>query len=326
MGSAPVCHTHGSVRRASQPGARRGSPGATLAAILYGAIAGSFHESVSSVQLFMPDLVPPGTATTATPTLPKSLRRLLARARASRVPAEDYVALLCGAFGVERQRDWPVAPLTLMADGLDPGAHYWLRADPVHLRADQANLVLLEGRHIPIADAEAGELVDALNRHFAADALAFHAPSPRRWYVRPPTQAEIRIPINSLWFWGGGVLPPPQAPKNGCFWSDDPLARGLALWAGLTPYPLPDEADAVLARTAEHWIALEPPGNGHSTQTLERWDRTWFAPLHAALSRRVLDRLRLHAFHAGQALSFELVPSDLWKVWRRRVPLPVAHA
>jgi hypothetical protein len=324
----------------------------------------------------MPDLVPAGTAASATPSLPSALRRLLARARASRLQAEDYTALLCSAFGVERQRDWPVAPLTLLADGLDPQAHYWLRADPVHLRADQANLVLLEGKHISITRAEAGELVDALNRHFARDGLAFHAPSARRWYARAPAAAEIEtvplrkasgrgidallprgrdaqrwhrwinevqmllhahplnarreargeLPINSLWFWGGGVLPPRTPRVEACVWTVHPLARGLARWAGLNPQPLPDDAEPVLARAGERWITLEPSGDGHDAQTLERWDRAWFAPLVAALSRRALSAVRLHVFHGGQALRFELAPNDLWKLWRRRVSLPVAHA
>jgi hypothetical protein len=339
-------------------------------------VAGRFHESVSSVQLFMPDLVPAGTAATATPQLPRALHRLLARARLSRLQAEDYIALLCSTFGVERRRDWPVAALTLLADGLNPGTHYWLRADPVHLRANQANLVLLEGEHISIADAEARELVDALNGYFAPDGLVFHAPSARRWYVRTPAAAEIEtvslraasgrsigellprgahaqrwhgwineaqmllhahpvnaqregrgeLPINSLWFWGGGVLPP-RPPRCGvCVWTAHPLARGLALWAGLEPQPQPEDAEPVLARTGEHWITLQPPGRSPSAATLEGLDRAWFAPLAAALSRRTLSIVRLHAFHGGQALRFDLAPNDLWKLWRRGLNLWPAHA
>ena len=41
--------------------------------------------------------------------------------------------------------DWPVAPLTLALDGLAAGNAYWLRCDPVHLRAERSGLILVDG-------------------------------------------------------------------------------------------------------------------------------------------------------------------------------------
>jgi hypothetical protein len=147
---------------------------------------------VRSVQLFVPQFVPdppdPAEALSGHP----ALQRLLARARRQRVAADHFEAVLCGAFAVRAQDDWPVAPLTLRADGQAPGEHFWLRADPVHLHAQRSELVLVDGDRLDIASGEAAALVDALNLHFSPDGLGFTAPAATRWYVRLPQPARLR--------------------------------------------------------------------------------------------------------------------------------------
>lgn len=111
------------------------------------------------------------------------LETLLARGTVVPQPALERDAWLCRAFGVARQHDWPVAPLTLAADGVDPQHYYWLRADPVELRMERSRLVL--ARAVSDLDAtESRELIAALNRHFARDGITLLAPFPRRWYLR----------------------------------------------------------------------------------------------------------------------------------------------
>ena len=82
--------------------------------------------------LYVPDFfsaegVPPADSLAAAETL-------IARGRRKRIASVSPEAWLFGRFGVERQRDWPVAPYTLLADGGAPERHFWMRADPVHLR------------------------------------------------------------------------------------------------------------------------------------------------------------------------------------------------
>ena len=88
-----------------------------------------------------------------------------------------WEAWLCQAFEVERQRDWPIAPLTLTIDGCEPRSSYWLRADPVHLRAHRDRLVLADSSAFDISRDEADAFIEALNGHFAADKLHFVAPA-----------------------------------------------------------------------------------------------------------------------------------------------------
>lgn len=111
------------------------------------------------------------------------LETLLARGNVVQQPALERDAWLCRAFSVAKQHDWPIAALTLAADGVDPEHYYWLRADPVELRLERNRLVMAGGVSDLDAD-ESRDLVAALNKHFARDGITLLAPFPQRWYLR----------------------------------------------------------------------------------------------------------------------------------------------
>ncbi|HSM97404.1 MAG TPA: hypothetical protein VLS47_00180 [Gallionella sp.] len=94
---------------------------------------------------------------------------------------------LCELFGVPCAAEAPVAPISAAFDGLAAGC--WLRADPVHLRLQRDQMLLLPNREIS-AD-EAGQLCASLNLHFAGQGMEFFAPHPQRWYVRLDTLPRI---------------------------------------------------------------------------------------------------------------------------------------
>jgi hypothetical protein len=135
--------------------------------------------------LFIPHLLPSDDiARHAAGDLPlTALRKLLARARHERLAPVATEAWLCQAFSVEKQLDWPVAALTLLLDGVDPGTRYWLRADPVHLRLRRNQMLLADSSVLGLSQQDADELVAFLNRHFENDGLRFIAPQPGRWYL-----------------------------------------------------------------------------------------------------------------------------------------------
>jgi len=87
---------------------------------------------------------------------------------------------LCELFDVPCQPEAPIAPVSAVFDGLGEGC--WLRADPVHLRLQHDQLVLLPD--VEVSADEAGWLCAALNEHFAGQGMEFFAPHPQRWYVR----------------------------------------------------------------------------------------------------------------------------------------------
>jgi hypothetical protein len=119
------------------------------------------------------------------------LQTLLARADAERYPPISIEGWLCQAYQVERQQDWPIAPLTLVLDGGDAGDGYWLRADPVHLQLGREQVLLMEAPLLGITREEAQALVAALNAHFASRGLTFQAPHSERWYVHVDNTPDL---------------------------------------------------------------------------------------------------------------------------------------
>ena len=298
---------------------------------------------------------------------------LIARGRRRWIAFVSPEAWLFGRFGVERQRDWPVAPYTLLADGGAPERHFWMRADPVHLRVGRDSLVLADGAAFEVSRAESEALVETLNRHFGPTML-FYPMRPARWYVRlekaPDMQttpaaaarglaideklpsgpdamrfhalmneaqmllhehpvnagreARGELTLNSIWFWGGGVIDASKARPFSTVVGDDPLTRGLALAAGIPARALPKDAGSMLAGLGDEGVALVVLDAPRGAQLRERrtaLERDWFGPFLAALRSGRIGMLTLHLAGENRLLQVETVRSDLRHFWRRRKPL-----
>src|SRR5438552_11348597 len=131
--------------------------------------------------LYIPDFfsaegLPPADSLAAAETL-------IARGRRRRMAPVSPEAWLFERFAVPKQRDWTVAPYTLLADGGAPERDFWLRADPVHLRLGRDTLTFADTAAFDVSRAESEALVETLNRHFG-DAMLFYPVQPARWYVR----------------------------------------------------------------------------------------------------------------------------------------------
>jgi hypothetical protein len=135
----------------------------------------------------------------ALPSLP-ALERLLSRGSLRNTAQGSVEETLCGRFAVEPQQDGPpVAPLTLLADGGEPGDGWWLRADPVHLMADRDRLLLFESHAFSLPAEEAERLVAGFNRDFSGHGWRLHAPRPERWYLCLDRAPDIRThPITGV--------------------------------------------------------------------------------------------------------------------------------
>ncbi|WP_159668547.1 hypothetical protein [Andreprevotia sp. IGB-42] len=117
-----------------------------------------------------------------------ALNRLLGRGAARRSAPATPHAVLARDFAVA---ELAVAPLTLQLDAPAEEAGYWLRADPVHLRPDRDQLVMLDSRAFELTQAEADGLCDGLNHIFAEDGFRFLAATPYRWYLRLPADPHL---------------------------------------------------------------------------------------------------------------------------------------
>ncbi len=116
-----------------------------------------------------------------------ALELLLARGRRTEAPAGNLEAWLCRAFGLHQDATGdpavPAGALTAHAHGLDAGASRWLRADPVHLRADRDRVLLLPSRGFAVSAGEAEGLAAALAPLLAGN-FVLHAARPDQWCLR----------------------------------------------------------------------------------------------------------------------------------------------
>lgn len=119
-----------------------------------------------------------------------ALETLLARGSLRSSPADGVEAAFCQALGVARQQDWPLAPITLEADGGVAGDAYWLRADPVHLVLMRDRIVLADSASIALSREEADALAETIGRHFGAE-LNLHPLHPQRWYLQFPAAPAL---------------------------------------------------------------------------------------------------------------------------------------
>lgn len=113
-----------------------------------------------------------------------------------------------------------------------------------------------------------------------------------------------RQPVNSLWFWGAGVLPDAVETVHGALHSGDESALALADAAGIAR-PLPARLDI---------------GSGdvvfdlHHARDLAGLERDWLLPACAALRDRELQQMVLD-FADGRV--WQLAPGQRWRFWRR---------
>ncbi|MGH8640357.1 MAG: hypothetical protein ACRET6_01525 [Burkholderiales bacterium] len=118
-----------------------------------------------------------------------ALETLLARGARTRVGGASLERWLGAAHGFSAEL--PLAPYSLRGDGVEPGDHWWLRADPVHLKVHGDRLVLADASRLePTAD-EARQYVATLNAHFAGEGMTFVAPGPLRWYARVASEPRL---------------------------------------------------------------------------------------------------------------------------------------
>jgi hypothetical protein len=172
------------------------------------------HVHLLLPDLLIPDLLAEKAAASALagglvlPGLP-ALETLMARARRS-----SMAAYTSAESWLADRYDLPdrtaAAPYSLLGDGGDPGQARWLRADPVHLRADRDALVLADASVFSLAPDESEALAASLSRHFGPS-LQFQPATPERWYARMDAGMD----------------------KTGLRWTPLALARGKPLAAQL---------------------------------------------------------------------------------------------
>ena len=112
------------------------------------------------------------------------------------------------------------------------------------------------------------------------------------------------VPVNSLWFWGGGILPDSVASDFLSVFSDDPVLHGLA---GIGMFETMSLADFSGFESLANDTVIDLRAARDAKALLE----CWLQPAHAAALQGSVD------FDLADGRMFRLQPNQRWRFWRK---------
>lgn len=366
--------------------------------------------------LLIPDLIPPP-GFIAEPDLPAlpGLQALLAQGTIKRQPGRFLEEACLHELGLKYIASNPVAALSLLADGGQPGDDMWLRADPVHLHISRDNVQLMDSHVIEPTLDEAHAIATTLNHHLATGEttreLVIEVRDAARWYLKIPhtempettalwrasganvfdhlpentvgninwrsLQNELQmllhdhpvnlarlerntLPINGIWFWGGGtfrthapvvkaantshllqirnarnmIMPPTvRGPAQAEYpyrlmLAKLALARGLAINNKLPVSALPINFAQMPLASTHNFVVLHQPTRALRANQRHEWmtavsaiDTDWLQPLKAALIDRTIESLTLLLPNEAATLRVHVVQPQPWEFWKILKPM-----
>ncbi len=152
-----------------------------------------------------------------------------------------------------------------------------------------------------------------------------------------------KLPVNSLWFWGGGVLPDAVQASQDAVYSNEDTIRALA-YASQPSFPRGQDSggfDVLKKKSLSSRLRRnDDPGaestkgpvavnaltptfvtdtenalfDLHNDRDLARFQHDWLQPALLAMQRRELHSLHID-FADGNVFSIE--PSQRWRFWRK---------
>jgi len=149
--------------------------------------------------------------------------------------------------------------------------------------------------------------------------------------VNQQRQMEGLPVINSLWFWGAGVLPAPAKDNTDLFaqcWSNETTSLSLARLTGVPRVDLPVHATAWLKQSitpGHHFLHIESLNNElvkndplEWWQSLNKFSEQWLVPLVAAIKQATIEELRLIDIDGSCRTLSRRLAKSWWKslLWR----------
>ena len=203
--------------------------------------------------------------------------------------------------------DRPVAAITALVDCGAGGGGPWLRADPVHLRPDVADLVLFDAEDAGIPGEESRALAETVNEALRPGGPFVDAAHPYRWYVALEAPARMATTPLSLAAGAGVSAAMPRGP-------DAPRWRRWMNEVQMALHECPANVEREhrgAAPVNSVWLwggGSPPPAPGRPTSFVQAWSND--ALVHG-LARRA--GIECGALPAGAG------------AWLGRAPRPGAH-
>lgn len=119
--------------------------------------------------------------------------------------------------------------------------------------------------------------------------------------------AQGKLPVNSLWFWGAGILPDHVRCHHVAVCSDDLLLAVLAKRAGARHHQLPLRPEAASLVSGALFDLRR-------VRAIEALDKDWITPAIHALARGAVECLQLD-FSDGRCWRYR--HANRWRFWRR---------
>ncbi len=143
--------------------------------------------------------------------------------------------------------------------------------------------------------------------------------------VNEERERRGQLPVNSLWFWGGGRLPKLKPMAWNGLWSEEPLSLAFARLAQVPSHARPSDFESWRrqAPAGEHLLVLDELRQPLEYNDAGEWgtaiaalEHRWFAPLFAAVREGAIGRALLLTDNGRQFLLTRKLARRWWR-WRR---------
>jgi hypothetical protein len=143
--------------------------------------------------------------------------------------------------------------------------------------------------------------------------------------VNEERERRGKLPVNSLWFWGGGRLPKLKPAAWSGLWSEEPLSLAFARLAQVPSHARQADFEAWRrqASPGEHLLVLDELCQPLEYNDAAGWsaaiailEQRWIAPLFAAVREGAIERALLLTDGGRQFLLTRKLARRWWR-WRR---------
>ena len=228
------------------------------------------------------------------------------------ITAAEAVAL-CAAL----TRHFDTDHLTFLA----PQSHRWYLKTPQPARIHTSGLSRAIGQDVDRMLPKGDDRL-AWHRLFNEVQMVLHAHP-----VNGERELRGALPINSLWFSGGGTLPGASTSFQAVIGSSA-LAHGLSK---LTQIPF-TAAEQGIAATRENNVLIELNDAAAASMRLDpaAWkagledlEQRWFAPLAGLLKQGRIRQLVIATVDNGRSYRWSVTRMNLWRWWRPAASLGI---
>lgn len=138
--------------------------------------------------------------------------------------------------------------------------------------------------------------------------------------VNQAREAHGKLPVNSLWLWGGGTRPAEPTVRMPIY-ARDSAARALGTFCGSSVQPPPSLLEKSMLETEgvtlldDLTLAGEVGDAFGWRNAVRSMEKNWFKPLLGSL--RTIGPAGLHLMDPVNGKALRLQHADAWKIWKR---------